>query len=59
MEIVEGVKEGEKVVAVGQQNLSEGAKVSVQQATPASSESGARSSEKEKTAETKEGKIGK
>jgi len=45
MEIVEGVKEGEKVVAVGQQNLSEGAKVSVQQATPASSESGARSSE--------------
>jgi len=39
MEISDGVKEGEKVVAVGQQNLSEGAKVSVQQAAPASSES--------------------
>jgi len=39
MEISDGVKEGEKVVAVGQQNLSEGAKVNVQQAAPASSES--------------------
>ena len=38
MEIIDGVKEGEKVVAIGQQNLSEGAKVSVQQAAPASSE---------------------
>ena len=45
MEIIQGVTEGEKVVAIGQQNLSEGAKVSVQQATPASSESGVRSSE--------------
>lgn len=38
MEIVEGVREGEKVVAVGQQNLSQGAKVSIQQAVPVSSE---------------------
>ena len=45
MEIIDGVKEGEKIVAIGQQNLSEGAKVSVQQAAPASSESGVRSSE--------------
>lgn len=39
MEIIDGVKEGEKIVAIGQQNLSEGAKISVQQAAPASSES--------------------
>jgi membrane fusion protein (multidrug efflux system) len=45
MEIIDGVKEGEKVVAIGQQNLSEGAKVSVQQAAPASLESGVRSLE--------------
>jgi RND family efflux transporter MFP subunit len=45
MEIIQGVTEGEKVVTIGQQNLSEGAKVSVQQATPASSESGVRSKE--------------
>ncbi len=45
MEIIDGVKEGEKIVAIGQQNLSEGAKVSVQQAAPASSESGVSSSE--------------
>jgi membrane fusion protein (multidrug efflux system) len=45
MEIIDGVKDGEKIVAIGQQNLSEGAKVSVQQAAPASSESGVRSSE--------------
>jgi RND family efflux transporter MFP subunit len=38
MEIIDGVKEGEKIVAIGQQNLSEGSKVSVQQAAPASSE---------------------
>lgn len=45
MEIIDGVKEGEKIVAIGQQNLSEGMRVSVQQAAPASSESGVRSSE--------------
>jgi RND family efflux transporter MFP subunit len=45
MEIIDGVKEGEKIVATGQQNLSEGAKISVQEAAPASSESGVRSSE--------------
>jgi membrane fusion protein (multidrug efflux system) len=39
MEIIDGVKDGEKIVAIGQQNLSEGAKVSVQQAAPDSSES--------------------
>ena len=32
MEIVEGIKEGEKVVVAGQQTLSEGAKVAVQKA---------------------------
>jgi len=31
MEIIEGVKEGERVVVVGQQNLSEGAKVAVKE----------------------------
>jgi RND family efflux transporter MFP subunit len=56
MEIIEGVKEGEKVVAFGQQNLSEGAKVSIQRAASTSSESGVRSSEKDKAAETKDGK---
>lgn len=56
MEIIDGVKEGEKIVAIGQQNLSEGAKVSVQQATPASSESGVRSSEKEMATEAKKEK---
>lgn len=40
MEIIDGVKAGEKVVSMGQQNLSEGAKVSIQQATPASLQSG-------------------
>jgi membrane fusion protein (multidrug efflux system) len=59
MEIIDGVKEGEKVVAIGQQNLSEGAKVSVQQAVPASSESGVRSSEKDKSEEKKDGKSEK
>jgi membrane fusion protein (multidrug efflux system) len=39
MEILDGVQTGEKVVAAGQQNLSEGAKVNVQHATPISSES--------------------
>jgi hypothetical protein len=53
MEIVEGVKEGEKIVAIGQQNLSGGAKVNIQQAASTSSESGVRSSEKDKAAETK------
>jgi membrane fusion protein (multidrug efflux system) len=48
MEIVEGVKEGEKVVATGQQNLSEGAKVNVQQAVPPSNQPEVRSSEKGK-----------
>jgi RND family efflux transporter MFP subunit len=56
MEIIDGVKEGEKIVAIGQQNLSEGAKVSVQQAVPASSESGVRSSEKEMATEAKKEK---
>ena len=39
MEIIEGVKTGEKVVFMGQQNLSEGAKVSIQQITPQKAES--------------------
>ncbi len=39
MEIIEGVKTGEKVVFMGQQNLSEGAKVSIQQITPQRAES--------------------
>jgi len=56
MEIIDGVKEGEKIVAIGQQNLSEGAKVSVQQAAPASSKSGVRSSEKEMATEAKKEK---
>lgn len=56
MEIIDGVKEGEKIVAIGQQNLSEGAKVSVQQAAPASQESGVRSSEKEMATEAKKEK---
>ena len=56
MEIIDGVKEGEKIVAIGQQNLSEGAKVSVQQAAPASSKSGVRSSEKEMATEVKKEK---
>ncbi|OPY67899.1 MAG: Multidrug resistance protein MdtA precursor [Syntrophorhabdus sp. PtaU1.Bin002] len=34
MEITEGLKEGEKVVTAGQQNLSEGVKLSVQPAVP-------------------------
>jgi membrane fusion protein (multidrug efflux system) len=59
MEIIDGVKEGEKIVAIGQQNLSEGAKVSVQQAAPASSESEVRSSEKDKSEEKKDGKSEK
>lgn len=48
MEIIDGVKAGEKVVFMGQQNLSEGAKVSVQHATPAILQSGVGSSEKDK-----------
>jgi len=59
MEIIDGVKEGEKIVAIGQQNLSEGAKVSVQQAAAASSESGVGSSEKDKSEEKKDGKSEK
>jgi membrane fusion protein (multidrug efflux system) len=59
MEIVEGIKEGEKVVAVGQQNLSQDAKVSIQQATPARPEPAVRGSDKDKTPETKEGQLGK
>jgi RND family efflux transporter MFP subunit len=61
MEIVEGIKEGEKVVAVGQQNLSQDAKVSIQQAAPARSEPAVRGSDKDKTPETKakEGQLGK
>ena len=39
MEIIEGVKTGEKVVFMGQQNLSDGAKVSIQQITPQKAES--------------------
>lgn len=39
MEIIEGVKTGEKVVFMGQQNLSEGAKVSIQQINPQRAES--------------------
>ena len=34
MEIVEGVTANEKVVTIGQQNLSEGAKVNIQQTAP-------------------------
>jgi membrane fusion protein (multidrug efflux system) len=45
MEIVEGVKEGEKIVAIGQQNLSGGSKVSIQQAAPVSNQPGVGSSE--------------
>jgi membrane fusion protein (multidrug efflux system) len=45
MEIVEGVKEGEKIVAIGQQNLSGGAKVNIQQAAPVSNQPGVGSSE--------------
>ena len=56
MEIIDGVKEGEKIVATGQQNLSEGAKVNIQQAAPASSESGVRSSEKERQQKQKKEK---
>jgi RND family efflux transporter MFP subunit len=59
MEIIDGVKEGEKIVAIGQQNLSEGAKVIVQQAAPASSKSGVRSSEKDTSEEKKDGKSEK
>lgn len=47
MEIVEGVKTGEKVVFMGQQNLSDGAKVSVQQTSPESLPLGVGSSEKD------------
>ena len=54
MEIVEGIKEGEKVVAFGQQNLSEGAKINIQQAAPASSEPRVGSSEKDKQEEKKD-----
>ena len=48
MEIVEGVHAGEKVVFMGQQNLSDGAKVSVQQTSPESLPLGVGSSEKSK-----------
>jgi len=48
MEILDGVQTGEKVVAAGQQNLSEGAKVNVQHATPASLQSEVKGSEKDK-----------
>ncbi len=58
MEIIDGVKAGEKVVFMGQQNLSEGAKVSVQQTTPASLHLGVGSSEKEKP-KNKDGKAEK
>lgn len=58
MEIIDGVKAGEKVVFMGQQNLSEGAKVSVQHATPASLQSGVGSSEKDKP-KNKDGKTEK
>ena len=54
MEIVEGLKEGEKVVTFGQQNLSEGAKINIQQAAPASSEPRVGSSEKDKQEEKKD-----
>ena len=54
MEIVEGIKEGEKVVTFGQQNLSEGAKINIQQAAPASSEPRVGSSEKDKQEEKKD-----
>lgn len=56
MEIVEGLKEGEKVVTFGQQNLSEGAKINIQQAAPASSEPRVGSSEKDKQEEKKDAK---
>jgi membrane fusion protein (multidrug efflux system) len=56
MEIVEGIKEGEKVVTFGQQNLSEGAKINIQQAAPASSEPRVGSSEKDKQEEKKDAK---
>jgi len=59
MEIVEGVKEGEKVVATGQQNLSAGAKVSIQQAVPPSNQPEVRSSQKGKPEEKKDGKSEK
>jgi len=58
MEIIDGVKAGEKVVFMGQQNLSEGAKVSVQQTTPASLHLGVGSSENEKP-KNKDGKAEK
>ncbi len=58
MEIIDGVKAGEKVVFMGQQNLSEGAKVSVQHATPAILQSGVGSSEKDKP-KNKDGKTEK
>jgi hypothetical protein len=56
MEIIDGVKEGEKIVSIGHQNLSEGAKVSVQQATPAGSGSGVRGLATHKAVESKDGK---
>lgn len=59
MEIVEGVKEGEKVVATGQQNLSAGAKVSIQQAVPPSNQPEVLSSQKGKPEEKKDGKSEK
>jgi len=59
MEIVEGVKEGEKVVATGQQNLSAGAKVSIQQTVPPSNQPEVRSSEKGRPEEKKDGKSEK
>jgi membrane fusion protein (multidrug efflux system) len=59
MEIVEGVKEGEKVVATGQQNLSAGAKVSIQQTVPPSNQPEVGSSEKGKPEEKKDGKSEK
>jgi RND family efflux transporter MFP subunit len=53
MEIVDGVKEGEKVVAIGQQNLSRGARVTIQQSAPAGNQPEVRSSETNKAISTK------
>ncbi|OPY80904.1 MAG: Multidrug resistance protein MdtE precursor [Syntrophorhabdus sp. PtaU1.Bin058] len=53
MEIMEGIQEGEKVVVAGQQNLSEGVKVSVQQTASAGSESGVKSRVTKKDVEAK------
>ena len=56
MEIVEGVKEGEKIVVAGQQSLSEGVKVNIQQTASAGSGPEVKSSAMKKAVEVKDGK---